>query len=122
MKPIDVFKKNWQKIMDDRLTNYKLIENLLLEDNNNADVAIYKEDKCIAFGNFYNNLKFPTEESIRYYLHLKDGFVGCGTQSIFWFFFDENRIIINDHKFIYPCDELMNDYNNFFNRLTEENI
>jgi hypothetical protein len=122
MKPIDTFKKNWQKIIDDRVTNYKLVENLLLEDNNNADVAIYKDEKCIAFGNYFDTLKLPTDRDIRYYFHLKDGFTGCGTASIFWFYFDENRIIINDHKYIYPYYELLNDYNNFSNRLTEENI
>ena len=122
MNPLAIFNKNWSIIKDKRINHYKVVEDLLLKNNNTANIAIYKDEKCIAFGNFFYNLKLPTDENVRYYFHLKDGFVGCGTESLFWFFFDENRIIINDHKYKHPYDELMNDYYDFLNRLTEENI
>jgi hypothetical protein len=122
MKPIDVFNKNWLNVIDDMKNSYKIDENITLDDNEHADIAIFKDNICLAFGNYFNKLVVPTDDNLRDYFHGKNGFIGCGTSSKFWFYFDDDRIIINDLRYVYPCDELMNDYNEFFSRITLEII
>lgn len=120
MKPITVFEKKWLKIKSPLLVNYQIIENYKLQNDAMADIAIFSNDKCIAFGNYFDKLQLPSENEIRYYFHGKHGFIGCGTLSLFWFYFDDKDIIINDHRHNYPYDEIMTDYNDFFSRLTQD--
>ena len=122
MKPIEIFSKHWFGLPNELTQNYSLKENFELKYNTIAQVAIFNGDNCVAFGNFFEKLLLPTKDEIRYYFHGVNGFIGCGTSAQLWFYFDDKRIIINDHKYIHPYDELMGDYNEFFTRLIQENI
>lgn len=117
MKPIEIFIQKWSSIKDLRSTEYQIVENFRLENEKVVDVALFMGDKCIAFGNHFEKLKLPTMDGDRFYFYHENGFIGCGTSSEFWFYFDNNKIIINDQKFVYPYDEVMKDYNEFFNRI-----
>ena len=118
MKPIDMFLNQWNKIIDSKSKDYSIVENIELRDGAIAQVGIYLKEECIAFGNYFNELKLPNEDEIRFYFHSENGFVGCGTSSRFWFYFDNDKIIINDLIYAYPYDELMKDYCEFLDRLT----
>jgi hypothetical protein len=120
MKPIDIFLNQWKGINDIKSKDYSIVENLELKDGAIAQVGIFLKEECIGFGNYFNELKLPNENEIRSYFHGKNGFIGCGTNSKFWFYFDDKAIIINDHKYKYPYDELMRDFNELFERITKE--
>jgi hypothetical protein len=120
MNPVEKFKKHWSALDDNRKQNYSLKENLILQNNAIAQVAIYQGDKCVAFGNYFEKLELPTQDEIRTYFHGNNGFIACGTSSLFWFYFDEEKIIINDHKYKYPFDEVMKDYYEFLDRITKQ--
>lgn len=120
MSPVEIFSKHWNETSDKRIHDYSLKDNLKLGNGSLAQLAIFKGDECIAFGNYYEKLQLPTDDENRAYFHGVNGFVGCGTSSLLWFYFDDENIIINDHKWIYPYDELMKDYCEFLDRLTEQ--
>ena len=121
MKPITVFEKQWLKIKSPLLVNYRIIENYKLKNDAMADIAIFSNDNCIAFGNYFDKLQLPSEnDELRFYFHGNHRFIGCGASSLFWFYFDNKDIIVNDHRYNYPYDEIMGDYNDFFSRLTQD--
>ncbi len=121
MKPIEMFLKQWNSIKDTNSKTYHIDENFSLQNGEKADIVIHLKDDCIALGKYFDELKLPKEDEIRFYFHGNNSFIGCGSHSKFWFYFDKKKIIINDHNFIYPYDELMKDYEMFFERLKEDN-
>ena len=120
MKPHHVFLEHWNKIKDHRVKDYQIIEDFILHNDSKADIAIFLEDQCMAYGSFFTKLKLPKAEGDRFYFHRENSFIGCGTESKFWFYFDNDQIIINDHKWKYPYDELMDNYDMLFDRLIQE--
>ena len=118
MKPLDVFNSNWFKVSNPKIKDYRVVENLILGNGKVANVAIYCGDVCIAYGNYYDDLKYPENENSRSYFHGNHGFMGCGTSSRFWFYFNDDVVILNDHGYNYPFDELMKNYSDFFERIT----
>jgi hypothetical protein len=71
----------------------------------------------LAIGIYYEKIITPDKNNLRRYFHGVRNFIGCGTNSKLWFYFDDKHIIINDHKYIYPYDELMKDVYEFVERL-----
>jgi hypothetical protein len=117
MNPKQVFLTNWNKIKDPRKNDYRIEEALILRNGNKADVVIYLNDECVAFGSFFEELVIPDRKSSRFYFLRKDLFIGCGVHSRLWFYFDNEHIIINDHNYAYPFDEKMKNYSMFFTRM-----
>jgi hypothetical protein len=119
MAPIEIFQSHWNKIKNTNKTKYTIVSKYNLQNGEVADVAILKDENCIAIGKYFENLEIPKQDSNREYFHAKPGFMGCGTISDFWFYFDNHQIIINDHKNAYPFDEPMTDFNMFFERINK---
>lgn len=117
MTPKEIFLQHWNCIKNPKSRDYIITDNFFLQNGEKADIVIHLNEQCIAFGNYLDDLKLPQNDDERYYFHGNHGFIGCGTHSEFWFYFDKNNIIINDIKYIYPYDELMNDIEVFFQRL-----
>ena len=120
MKPKEIFQKHWDEIKVSNSRNYRIEEDFKLDNDAIADVVIFLDKECIGFGVYFSELLLPNENQNRNYFHRKESFIGCGTQSKFWFYFDKNNIIINDHKWVYPYDELMDDYSSFFQRIIQD--
>ena len=117
MTPKEIFINHWNGIKDPKSRDYTIKDNFLLQNGKKADIVIHLNDECIGFGNYLDELIFSPQKGERYYFHGKHGFIGCGTKSKVWFYFDKNNIIINDLKYNLPYDELMNDFDVFFIRL-----
>jgi len=120
MKPNEVFLGHWEKIKNQRVKNYHIEKDFILQNGVNTDIAIFLKNKCVAFGSYVTKLELPKEKGSRFYFHGENSFIGCGTVSKFWLYFDNDQIIINDHSFIYPYDELMDNYEMLFDRLIKE--
>jgi hypothetical protein len=117
MTPKEIFLKHWNSIKDPKSRGYIITDKFSLQNGKIAEIAIHFKEECIGFGNNFDELKLPNKEDERYYFHANDGFIGSGTHSKFWFYFDKNNVILNDHKYAYPYDELMSDFDDFFQRL-----
>lgn len=120
MRPKEVFLRQWNSIKDTKSKVYHIDENFSLKNGGKADIVIQLNNNCIGLGRYFEELKLPKEgETMRFYFH-EHGFIGGGLYSNFWFYFDKKQIIINDQYFIYPYDELMKDYEMFFERLKQD--
>lgn len=111
------FFKLWEKVSPEIKSQITVMENFELGNQTVVDIALFLGDKCLAFGNFYEFLETPTEEKTRKYFYGNHGFMSCGTPSRLWFFFDNESILINDHKWLYPYDELMENVQEFVSRM-----
>ncbi|MBZ9786424.1 hypothetical protein LB456_03050 [Psychroflexus sp. CAK57W] len=111
------FSKHFEKIDDNIRSLINIKDSYTLENKASADVALFYNDECLAIGKYYKTLILPTDKNIRRYFHGDHDFMGSGTDSKLWFYFDDKNIIINDHNYVYPYDELMKDTEDFLNRL-----
>lgn len=117
MTPKEIFLKHWNSVKDSKSSYYLISDNFPLQNGKYADIAIFLNEECIGLGNKFDELNLPSKGDERFYFHSKDGFMGCGNNSKFWFYFDKNHVILNDLGYAYPFDELMSDSNDFFRRL-----
>jgi len=111
-----IFNDLWGMVSDEEKACYKL-EFKIKHENNIADVIILLNTDIVAIGKYFDKLKPLKNEWNTTYFRMKDGFLSNYNPGNVWFYFDQNNIIINDISFKNPGDELMENPNEFFNRL-----
>lgn len=115
MKPIEIFKHKW--LLNDLADlNCDIQENYHLKNGETADIGVILNNKCIAFGKYIAKLEVSDKPDSREYFH-KYGIDFHQTETEFAFYFDDNVLIVNDLRYNYPFDELLNDYNELFERI-----
>lgn len=120
MTPKKTFEKQWMRVEIGLKEGIKIIEDYPLNNGRTADLALLRNEECLAIGKFYPALVQEVKEYSRNYFHGDHCFIGCGTSSKLWFHFDKDRIIINDQRYVYPFDEKMEDYREFAERLKKD--
>jgi len=89
-----------------------------LNNESKADFCILKGDQCLAIGNAIEHKMVKNEEDIRRYFFGKEHrFIGCGSTSNYWLFYDGKTVVLNDHKYIFPYDEYCDDFAKSMNRV-----
>lgn len=115
----EIFENHWRNLNNNLKSKIMVVYDHKLKNNINADVALFDEKDCLAIGKYVEKIISPDDENLRRYFHGAYGLIGCGTYSKLWFYFDDENIIINDHKYVYPYDEMVKDLNELIERANE---
>lgn len=108
MKVIDIFILKWSAITDPK-NSFSIQENFLMKNGTTADIAITINGKCLAFGLFFDELEINDKSDSRDYFH-KYILKYHQSEIDFAFYFDNNSLILNDLRYVYPFDEVLNDF------------
>ena len=115
MKPIEMLKQKW--VSNDYIQlNYEIQEDYRFKKGEIVDIGIILNDKCVAFGKYCANLEVSENPDSRIYFH-KYGTEHHQTETEFAFYFNDRFLIVNDLRYNYPFDELLNDYNELYERI-----
>ena len=108
MKAIDIFNVKWG-VIDYTNNSYSIQENFSLKNGTTADIGITINGKCLAFGMFFDKLEINDKSVSRDYFH-KYGMEHHQYEIDFAFYFDNDSLIVNDLRYVYPFDEVLNDF------------
>lgn len=115
MKPVEMLKQKWEST-DYAHLNYEIQENYQFKNGETVDIGILLHKKCIAFGRYFPKIEVSDAPESRVYFH-KYGMEYHQTETEFAFYFNESFLIVNDLRYNYPFDELLNDYNELYERI-----
>ena len=120
MNPVKILKQKWSS-NDYLIMNYTLEGNYQLKDDQVIDIGVLLNGQCVAFGKYFKELEECNENDSRTLFH-KYGANHHLSNIEFAFYFDCNRLIVNDLKQTYPFDELLNDFNVLYERIKKRTI
>jgi len=111
---LEFFKQKWvSKQFDDY--NVEFVENHEVTAGKIVDIAILLDNKCVAFGYYFDELTISEGKDSRFYFHsigMKNSY-GCKVA----FYFDEHSLLINDFTWNYSFDEKITNKDEFFDRI-----
>lgn len=99
---LELFKQKWvSKQFDDY--NVEFLENHEITAGEIVDIAILLDNKCVAFGCYFDDLTISEDKNSRFFFHS----IGMKKAYSFKlaFYFDEHSLLINDLNCVYPFDE-----------------
>jgi hypothetical protein len=117
MKAIDIFNVKWG-IIDDPNNSYSVQENFLLKNGKIVDIGIIINDRCVAFGMYFPILEVTDKSDSRDYFH-KYVMEYHQSEIDFAFYFDNDSLIVNDLRYVYPYDELLNDFGDLHKKIKD---
>ena len=117
MKAVDIFNAKWG-VINDPNNSYSIQEKFLLKNGTTADIAITINGKCLAFGMFFDKLEINDKSISRDYFH-KYAMEYHQSEIDFAFYFDNDSLIVNDLRYVYPFDEVLNDFSDLHKKIKE---
>lgn len=116
---LDFFKQKW---ISNQFEDYNVefVENYEITAGEIVDIAILLDNKCVAFGYYFDELTISEGKDSRFYFHsigMKKSY-SCKVA----FYFDEHSLLINDFSWVYSFDEKIADKEEFFERIKSHYI
>ena len=111
---LDLFNQKW---VSKQFENYNIefIENYEIKKGEIVDIAILLDNKCVAFGYYFDELTISEGKDSRFYFH-SIGFKKKYSCKVA-FYFDKHSLLINDFSWVYSFDEKIGNKEEFFERI-----